>query len=223
MDIKDIKVKKELIQYLSGYVTDNKLKKIDEIIQERTHYVTLVLEDLFHPHNASAITRTADCFGVQDVHLVEQRHTFSPTKSIAKGAGKWVDFHKHNNTKACYDVLREQGYKIVATSPHKKAYPLSKVPIDQKVALVFGAEALGLTQDALDLADEYLTIPMYGFTESFNVSVSVAICLYDITQRLRDSDINWCLSEQELIDTKLNWIRSSVRASEQLEKKFFKD
>ena len=217
----DIKVKKKLIQYLSEYVTDNKLEKINQIIQDRTHYVTVVLEDLFHPHNASAITRSADCFGVQDVHLIEQRHTFSPTKSIAKGAGKWVDFYKHKNTKTCYDKLREQGYKIVATSPHKKAYPLHDLPIDQKVALVFGAEAMGLTDQAFDLADDYVTIPMYGFTESFNVSVSVAICLYDIIQRLRNSDINWRLSEQELVDVRLNWIKSSVRAAEALEKKFF--
>lgn len=219
----DIQVKKELIAYLSAYVTENKKENIDAIIQNRTRYVTVVLEDLFHPHNASAVTRSADCFGVQDVHLIEKRHTFSPTHSIAKGASKWVDFYKYKDTKSCYEKLKQQGYRIVATTPHKRAYSLSQVPIDQKVALVFGAEALGLTQEALDLADDYLSIPMYGFTESFNVSVSAAICLYDITQRLRHSDATWKLSEQDLIDIKLNWIRSSVRASEALEKKFFEE
>ena len=217
----DINIKKELIAYLSEYVTENKKEKIDAIIQDRTRYVTVVLEDLFHPHNASAVSRSADCFGVQDIHIIEKRHTFSPTHGVAKGATKWIDFYKYKDTKSCYEKLKQQGYRIVATTPHKRAYSLSRVPIDQKVALVFGAEALGLTQEAFDLADDYLTIPMYGFTESFNISVSTAVCLYDITQRLRESDVAWNLSEQDLLDVKLSWIRSIVKSPEALEKRFF--
>ena len=221
--IMDITLKKELIAYLSQYVTENKKEKIDSIVKDRTRHFSIVLEDVFQSYNASAIIRSAECFGVQDIHIVEKLNKFDPCASISKGASKWIDFYRYKKIDYCVKDLKEKGYKIVATTPHTKSCFLHELDIKQKTALVFGNEAVGLSKKALDLADEFVTIPMVGFTESFNISVSVAICLYDIIQRLRSSNINWRLSEQDTIDVMLSWIKKVVPASEALERKFLED
>jgi len=216
-------VKKELISYLSQYLTENKKEKIEHIVKDRTRHVSVVLEDVFQSQNASAIIRTAECFGVQDIHIIEKLNEFTPFESISKGALKWIDFYRYKKINHCVKDLKEKGYKIVATTPHTKSCSLHELDITQKTALVFGNEAAGLSKEAFDLADEFVTIPMVGFTESLNISVSVAVCLYDITQRLRKSDINWRLSEQEVMDVMLSWTKKVVPASEALERKFFED
>jgi len=143
--------------------------------------------------------------------------------SISKGASKWIDFYRYKRIDHCVKELKQKGYKIVATTPHTKSCFLHELDITEKTALVFGNEAVGISKETLELADEFVTIPMVGFTESFNISVSVAICLYDITQRLRASNIDWRLSEQETIDVMLSWARKAVPASEALEKKFLEE
>jgi len=219
----DTNIKRELLVYLSTYATENKLHKIDTIAADRTKHVTVVMEDIFQTHNASAVVRSSDCFGVQDLYVIEKRNTFSPLNSVAKGSAKWVEFHNFKSTTSCFHDLKRQGYTVVATSPHKRSISLHELPIEKKVALVFGTESVGLSKEALDLADEFVTIPMFGFTESFNISVSVAVCLYDIMQRLRNSSFDWRLSEDELLDVKLAWVKQVVSGSEILEKKFLEE
>ncbi|MFC1842897.1 TrmH family RNA methyltransferase [Candidatus Dependentiae bacterium] len=211
---------KDLIDYLSEYVTENKSQKIDEVLAGRTRYLSVVLEDIFQTHNASAVVRSCECFGVQDLHIIEKRNQFSPMNSVAKGSAKWLDFYRYKTTSECFKDLKKSGYKIVATTPHKKSVDLHELPIDQKMVLVFGTEGEGLSKEAMNLADEYVTIPMVGFTESFNISVSVAICLYDITQRLRDLPVDWQLSQAEILDIKLNWLKKVVPGSDIHQKRF---
>ena len=219
----DIQFKKELIAYLSEYITENKKEKMSAVIKDRTRHVSIVLEDVFQAHNASAVIRSAECFGLQDIHVVEKLNTFTPFLSISKGASKWIDFYRYKRIDHCVKELKQKGYKIVATTPHTKSCFLHELDITEKTALVFGNEAVGISKETLELADEFVTIPMVGFTESFNISVSVAICLYDITQRLRASNADWRLSEQETIDVMLSWARKAVPASEALEKKFLEE
>jgi len=218
----DLKEKKELVGYLLQYATDNKRKKIQEVIHKRTRHVTIVLEDVFQTHNASAVVRSAECFGIQDMYVIEKRNEFKPVLGVAKGSSKWIDCHTFDNTTVCIKELKKNGYKIVATSPHKTSCFLHDLNIDNKTALLFGTEAIGLSQEALDLSDEFVTIPMFGFTESFNISVSVAICLYDVMQRLRKSSLNWQLSDKEIIDIKLQWLRKIIPGVDIIERDFFK-
>jgi len=218
----DVDKKKRLVDYLSQYTTQNKRDKINNLIVDRTRYVTVVMEDVFQPHNASAVVRSTECFGMQDIHIIEKRNIFSPNNSIAKGSAKWMNFYKYKDTTSCFKALKDKGYKIVATTPHERSFLVHQLPIQDKIALVFGTESTGLTQEAMELADEYVTIPMYGFTESFNVSVSVSICLYDITQRLRASHIDWQLTEEQKIDIQLDWLRNIVEGAFLLEKRLFK-
>lgn len=221
----DQEQKKQLITYLSEFVTANKLEKMEAALKNRTRHVTAVLEDVYQAHNFSAAIRSAECFGVQDVHVIEQKNRFKVNIGISKGATNWVTVHRHNsqesnNVKACFDSLRKKGYWIVATSPHAQAYELNELPLDKKIALVFGTEEAGISDYVKENADASMVIPMQGFTESFNISVSVALCLYDITTRLRKSSLDWKLTEEDMDDVRLEWIRSIVRGSDHLEKRF---
>lgn len=214
--------KSVLIEQLLAYVTENKREKMQAVIANRTRYITVVLEDLFQEHNASAALRTCDIFGVQDVHVVEGRYTFRAVPTIAMGSSKWVDVHAYSSITESITALKKQGYRIVATTPHTDCYELPHLPLDQKTAFVFGSEQTGLSQEALAQADSFVKIPMYGFVESFNVSVSVALCLYDVIQRLRTSSMEWRLSEEEKQDLMLQWIRQVSKTAASLEKEIEK-
>lgn len=208
--------KQALIQSLLPYITENKYTKMQEVLAHRTRYVTVVLEDIFQPHNASAVLRTADIFGIQQVHVIQERYQFKPIASVAMGSAKWVDTSTHASTIDAYKELKKSGYTIVATTPHTTSYELPELPLDKKIALVFGSEQTGLSQAALENADLFVKIPMYGFVESFNISVSVALCLYDIITRLNKSDILWHLSPEEKENLLLQWIAKSSTTAKQL-------
>jgi len=198
---------KALIEQLVSYVTDNKREKMHAVLENRTRYITIVLEDLFQPHNASAALRTCDIFGIQNVHVVEALHAFKAVPTIAMGATKWLDVHSYASITESIAVLKKEGYRIVATTPHTNSYTLPDLPLDQKTAFLFGSEQTGLSEAALASADMFVKIPMYGFVESFNVSVSVALCLYDVITRLHQSSYAWQLSEEEKQNIMLEWIR----------------
>ncbi len=213
-----------LIHHLSEYVTENKQKLMGRVLQERTRYLTIVLEDIYQAHNSSAVVRSCDAFGVQDVHVVEKRHRFSSTQSISRGATQWLSIYKYKETSECFDALKKDGYKIYATAPPgPKAYRLKDLPINHKIALIFGTERQGLTDYAMQHADGLVTIPMVGFTESFNISVSTALCMYQVIQKLHASSLNWKLTEQEKIDVHLNWLRTVVPAACELERRFLSE
>ena len=217
----DIKTKQVLIEMLGEYVTVEKKQKISEILAWRTRHITVALEDIFQPHNASAIIRSTECFGVQDVHSVQQKYQFNVNQGVARGSAYWINMHSYPSMQDCFKELKTQGYRVVATTPHEDAPYLHELPLDQKTALIFGTELSGISDYTFEHADGFVKIPMFGFTESYNVSVSVALCLYDLVMRLHASDIDWHLSEVEQVEVTLQWYRRVVRASAELEKLFF--
>lgn len=217
----------ELVNYLRKFATESRWEKITEVAEQRTRHITVVVEDIYQSHNASAVLRSCDGFGIQDVHIIENRNEFDPSSQVTIGADQWLSIHRYkepgiDNTEACFSKLKEEGYKIVATSPHENDTNLNDLQITDKTALVFGSEIDGISDRAKELADGFVKIPMAGFSESFNISVSAAVCLYNITRRLKESGVNWQLSQQELDDLKLEWLRKSIKAGEQLEKAFLK-
>lgn len=217
----DAAKKEQLLNYLLEFVSANKKQKFAEILQHRTRHLTLVLEDIFQPHNASAVLRTCDCFGIQDVHIIEQKNRYQVNPDIALGSSKWLSIHTYSDTPSTFDALRAKGYRIVATSPHKNDCLISELPLEEKTALVFGTELEGLSEYSLANADAFVKIPMYGFTESFNISVSAAISLYQLSERLRSSKINFHLNKDELIDIQLGWAKSTVKMADPIIKDFF--
>lgn len=206
--------KEKLLHYLSDYVTENKKKRFDEILRYRTRYLTIVLEDLFKSHNASAVMRTAECMGIQDIHVVEQRNAYDYNPYVLRGSGKWLTLKKYNDTdqnmKVCFDHLRQEGYQILATSPHEYAIDYHEVQITQKTAVVFGAEETGISNVVKDHADGFVKIPMHGFTESFNVSVSAAIILEYFSRQIRKKQIDYHLTPDEIFSLKLEWYQKMV-------------
>ena len=222
----DLQIRKNLLNFLLTFISDNKLKKFEEKIQYRSRHLTIVLEDIYQPHNASAVLRSCDCFGIQDVHIIENMNKYEVNPDVALGSAKWLRLIKYNegtdNTALCLNSLKKKGYTIVATSPHKDDFTPESLPLDNKTALVFGTELEGLTDNAKKIADAYVRIPMYGFTESLNISVSAALLLFTLSERLRKSEIKWQLSEEEKIDTLLQWARNVVKRSDAIEREFFR-
>jgi len=205
-------------------ITENKRSIFDRTISQRTRHLTVVMEDIYQSQNASAVLRTCDCFGVQDIHIIENKNTYSIDPDVALGASKWLNLIKYNteenNTLQCYEELRKLGYRIVATTPHKDDVFLDQLELDKKTALVFGTELEGLSDVAIKNADAFVKIPMYGFTESYNISVSAAIALHHLTEKLRSSNIKWQLGEKEMIETRILWASSVVKYPERHEKAF---
>lgn len=219
-------VKKKLLNYLLDFITDERKAKLEEIIKWRTHHITVVIEDIYQSHNASAVLRSCDLTGIQDVHIIENRNEYIINSEVDMGSSKWLNMYKYNNaehnTREAITYLREQGYKIVATTPHQKSFDLETLPLDNKTALLFGTELTGLSDIAIEMSDDYLQIPMCGFTESYNISVSAALCLFTLSQRLRKSNIDWELSEVEKTNILLDWARNSIKRSDVIEKEFIK-
>lgn len=216
------------IEYLSGFVSERRLSLFKEILAMRTRYISVVLEDIYKSHNASAVLRTCDAFGIQDVHIIESKNQFELSTNVTIGSDKWLSINKYNesrhNTIKTYSRLREQGYRIVATTPHFKSSSLQEFDLGKaKVALVFGSELKGLSEEALNNADEYLYIPMVGFSESLNVSVSAAVILNTLSSKLRQSDVNWKLREEEQLELLEGWLLKTLKQPDLYLKKYFGD
>lgn len=213
--------KKALVEYLLGFVSDRKNELFAEKIAQRTKHLTVVVENLYQDHNFSAVMRSCDCFGVQDMHVVEISNSYKVNDEIAMGAGQWVDIHRHrnaeNNTLECIQQLKSHGYTIVATTPHKNDVNLEDYDISKPTALIFGTEKEGLTPEALELADVYLKVPMVGFTESLNISVCAAICIHHLTWKMRQQNIDWQLSEQDKWDVLYTWVRATLKDPDGIE------
>ena len=198
--------REQLYESASQLFSPHKRQLFDKLVLNRTRHICVVLEDIFQPHHASAVLRSCDCFGVQDVHVVENHNKYAPNSDVTMGSDKWVDFYKHPDILQTYDQLRQKGYRIIATLPHENDTLITQLDISQPTALVFGTELTGLSQEAIDHADGYVKVPMYGFTESFNISVCAALSLFYLTERMRaNPSIHWQLSPLEQITLKLYW------------------
>lgn len=211
-----------LLDKMYAHISENKQNLFEEIVQFRTKHVTVVLENIFQPHNAAAVLRSCDCFGVQDIHVIENGNTYSPNKDIDMGSSKWISLHRYNqeenNTVFALNHLKSQGYHIAATTPHTNDCLIDELPLDKPVALLFGTELTGLSDLALKHADSFVKLPMYGFTESYNISVSVALSLFAVTERMRkDPNIQWQLNQDEQTQIKLNWVRKVLKKSAMIE------
>jgi tRNA (guanosine-2'-O-)-methyltransferase len=217
-----------LIDFLSQFTTERRFQLYQEVAANRTRYITPVLEDIYQPQNASAVLRTCECCGIQDIHIIEERNKYKINPDVELGSAQWLTLIRYNeetgNTEKAIEKLKISGYRIVATTPHAKDVTLEDFDLEKgKIALLFGTELKGLSQKALDLSDEFIKIPMSGFTESFNISVSAAIISYSLMQRLRKSDLPWRLTEEEQKGLILEWLRKNIKNSDLLEKRFIFD
>ena len=215
-----------LITYLEGFVTEKRKNTFKNILLNRTRHFTVVLEDIFQQHNSSAVIRSCDVFGIQDIHIIENKYHSKVSKHVAKGSQKWLNLNNYkedkNNTKNCLTRLKNEGYQIIATSPHNNTCTLHDLDISKKSAFIFGVEKSGVSEEVLINSDEILTIPMVGFTESLNISVAAAIILENLTNKLRNSNYEWRLSEKEQEIIYANWLEKSIKNVDEIKNRFFK-
>lgn len=213
-----------LLEYLETYVTENRKSLFRKVLAQRTRHFTVVLEDIYQPHNSSAVMRSCDIFGVQDVHVIENKYSSKVSRHVAKGSQKWLTFHRYheksNNTLDCLNHLRSHGYQIIATTPHNDSCMLSEFDISKKSAFVFGKEKEGVSDLVKEQADGFLKIPMVGFTESLNISVAAAIILNDVTDRVKNSNTIWQLTDKEQSKLYMEWIEKSIKNVEKIKEYF---
>ncbi|ESU25079.1 putative tRNA/rRNA methyltransferase [Flavobacterium enshiense DK69] len=210
----------DYLNYLEEFITPNRKEGFLKVLQNRTKHFTVALEDVYQLHNTSAVMRSCEVFGIQELNVVEQRFGKKIDKEIAMGAEKWVDIHRFSNNQDCIDNLKGRGYQIIATTPHENDCMLEDFDISKPSAIFFGTERHGLSDEVLQQADGFLKIPMVGFTESLNISVSAAIILQNISTRLRHSDIDWQLAESELLAKRIDWTRKSIKDIDFITKKY---
>lgn len=216
----DLTIDQGLLEYLGQYITEHKKSVMERVLFRRTRYLTVVLEDIFKPHNASAVIRTCDCFGLQDIHVIEKTTEYKVNPYVTRGASQWVDLHKyHPNEGAavdvCFESLRSKGYKIYGTSPDANSISIHDIQPTEKLALVFGNEHEGISAEVKSKVDGLIHIPMLGFTDSFNISVSASIFLYDLVKKAERLAIpDFYLNEEERNHLRMKWYREIVSHAE---------
>ena len=215
----------ELVNYLKEFIADERRHLFEKKIQDRTKHLCITLENIFQGRNISASIRSADCFGIQDVHIIENDNIFNDDPEVSMGAEKWITIKRYNqkekNSFKAIKDLKKQGYQIIATTPHASDFSLYDLDItEKKMALFFGSEVKGCSKETLEHADKKIKIPMYGFTESYNISIAVSLCLQHLTYKMRKSDIKWRLNVEQQNKTMLQWLRNSIKASADIEKKY---
>ncbi|MCA0959327.1 RNA methyltransferase [Muricauda ruestringensis] len=210
----------ELLNYLEGYLTEERKQRFCDVLQKRTRHITVAVEDVYQLHNASAILRSCDVFGIQDLHVVEDRFGKRMDKNIAMGAEQWVDVNRYQTTTDCISKLKNEGYQIVATTPHDDSSLLHDFFPQKKSAIFFGTEREGLSKEVMQRADGFLKIPMVGFSESLNVSVSAAIIIQELAQKVRSSNLDWQLTPMEVLDKRLDWTKKSIKDVEGIIKRY---
>ena len=211
----------ELLHHLETYLTDHRKERFSTVISQRTKHFTVATEDVFQLHNTSAVMRSCDVFGIQELNIVEERNSKSIDREIAMGAQKWVDLNRYHSVKDCIKDLKSKNYQIVATTPHTNDCVLHEFDVTKKSCFFFGRETEGLSQEVLNEADCFLKIPMAGFTESLNISVSAAIVLQHVTSKLKQTDIDWQLTEIEQLEKRMDWCKNTIKSHKEIIEHFY--
>jgi tRNA (guanosine-2'-O-)-methyltransferase len=211
----------KFLDYLEDFLTENRKERFLEVLANRTNHFTIAMEDVYQLHNTSAVMRSCEVFGIQELNVVEQKFGKRIDTEIAMGAQKWVDINRFDSMQNCIDNVRTKGYQIIATTPHNDSCMLHEFDITKPSAIFFGTEKQGLSQEVIEQADSFLKIPMVGFTESLNISVSAAIIIQDITSRLRQSNINWKLNDEEILEKRLTWTKNSIKDIKRIEERYY--
>lgn len=211
-----------LLEHLEGFLTRHRIDTFAKVLAQRTKHFTVATEDVYQLHNTSAVMRSCDVFGIQELHIIEEQNSKAIDREIAMGAQKWVDLKRYHSVKTALKNLKEEGYQIVATTPHENDCNLADFDVTKKSCFFFGRETEGLSQEVMDEADCFLKIPMVGFTESLNISVSAAIILQQTTFKLKQSTVNWSLTEEEQLEKRLDWCKKTIKSSAQVVDRFYK-
>ncbi len=218
----------DLINYLSGFINEQRRERLQRVLRERTRHITVALEDVYQPHNASAVVRTCECLGLQELHVIENRNEYRLNPAVVQGASKWIDLIRHNrpgqdNSRACIEQLKQRGYRIIAMHPAASGATPEQLDTGAKLALCFGSEEPGLSDTLHALADVTVSIPIHGFTQSYNLSVSAGISLYTLVTALKNSTVHWQLDAADSADLYIRWLAQSTPNGAQVLESYLKN
>jgi len=207
-----------VVELLEPYLRPARLERFRSVLGRRTRHITALLERVHDPHNLSACVRSCDAFGVQHLHIVpEVGVKLKLSRKVASGAQRWVSLHIHPTSAAAISALREEGYALYATALGGKAptIPVRDTPLDRPVCIVFGNERDGVSDEVLASVDGNVIVPMYGFVDSFNISVAFALTLHTLRDRLAAAGRSaGDLSPEERIHLLDRWVLSDVPRAE---------
>lgn len=176
IDFADFSIEPDkVLELLSDFITEERKEKTDVVLSNRSSFFVPVLEGLYDRGNISAVMRSAEAFGFYNMHIVETSEDFKESQRVTQGADKWLNVTKWKKTKSCIQSLKDSGYKVFTTHMSEKAVSFDDLDLSQKTAVIFGNEKEGVSQEALDLSDGNVLLPMAGFTQSFNISVAAAL------------------------------------------------
>lgn len=217
-----------LVSYLKSFLGQERLQRMEDVLSNRTEYLTVVLEDLHYSQNSSAVIRHCDAFGIQSLHVIENRNRFKLKKHAMRGTLKWININffngPGNNSQKAVSRLKGEGYRIIATAPGSDGYSPADLDLgDGPAALFFGNEKDGLSEEILKNADATIQIPMVGFVDSLNISASCAIILQQLGDRLRKSDLPWQLEKNRCEEVRLEWLKSSLRKIDKIMEAYVPD
>lgn len=213
----------QFLEHLETFLTEHRLERFTNVVAGRTKHFTVATEDVYQLHNTSAVMRSCDVFGIQELNIIEETNTKSIDREIAMGAQKWVDLNRYHSVTDCIKDIKAQGYQIVATTPHTDDCELYDFDVTKKSCFFFGRETEGLSEAVLKEADSFLKIPMVGFTESLNISVSAAIILQHATSKLKKTDIDWQLTEEEQLEKRLDWCKKTIKSYDKIAERFYEN
>jgi tRNA (guanosine-2'-O-)-methyltransferase len=198
---------------LEPILTAERIARIDAVLAQRLASVITVVEDTYDPHNAAATIRTTEAIGLAELHVIEPGERFSAAHGITRGAHKWIDLVRWQSPESGVAALRARGFRVFATLPGAPA-TIDDVDVSTPIAIAFGNEHSGLTDMAIAACDGAIGVPMQGFTESFNLSVTVALAMSRIAGRRREAiGRPGDLPEGRRRELRARWFALSVRGA----------
>lgn len=217
-------VDRALVDHLMSFLSERRQELFDNVLSNRTRHISVLVEELYQPHNTNAVLRSCECFGVQNVHVIENLNEFDISTGVSMGSHKWLNIHKHTNTVDAIKQLKSSGYQVVATCLTDDSVSPEEYDISKPSVFMFGTEKTGLSEEAIQSADVRLKIPMVGFTESFNISVSAAILMHYFSNKIRKiAELDWQLNEEEKFELKLAWLEDHLKAFDQMKERYYQE
>jgi tRNA (guanosine-2'-O-)-methyltransferase len=202
------------IASLEARLTPRRVQLLRELAAKRSRFYCMVLEDLVDPHNISAVIRTSEVFGLQDVHIIEEVNAYEINKSVLKGSFKWMNLYRYKQRSTCMDLLKSKGYQIAVASTNTST-PIYEIDLDKPTAFYMGSERFGNHPETLEKADVHFILPQYGITESMNVSVAAGVLMTHLECHMRaKSREQFCLNSFEQEKILLEWYKRHVYGTE---------
>ncbi|MEW4488823.1 RNA methyltransferase [Thalassoglobus sp. JC818] len=211
-------------EFLNEFLTPHRRQRIAEVLDQRIASIALMLFDVYQSHNASAVLRSCDAFGIQDVFVVEQEKEFSPNRDIARGSDRWLTIQRDSGPGALdrsLECLDQKGFQVVAMVPESAgSQTVASLPVEENLVLAFGTEKTGLPDEVIEGAAYRAHLPMYGFVESYNVSVAAALAMQELTAKVRSSSPGWGISPERRRQLMLSWTKKSIPNVTAIERRF---